>query len=60
MTLISEREIILLRDKMPVEELRKITNAVKEKQGYVSYREIFREMGYVHAFNDKWHVPKII
>ena len=55
MDLISEYEIIRLRDKMPTEELRAITNQVKEKMGYVSYREIFKEMGYVHAFNDKWY-----
>ena len=55
MDLISEYEIIRLRDKMPTEELRIITNRVKNKMGYVGYREIFNEMGYVHAFNDKWY-----
>lgn len=54
MTLVSEYEIIRLRDKMPVEELRAITNKTKERLGYVNFRAIFETMGYVHAFNDKY------
>ena len=53
--LISEREIILLRDTMSIAELRKITDKCKKTFGFVDYRNIFRTMGYKHAFNDKWY-----
>ena len=55
MDLISEYEIIILRDKMSVSQLSKITDKCKKDNGFVSYREIFKTMGYVHAFNDKWY-----
>ena len=55
--IISEYEIIRLRDKMPLDELKKITNKCMEKFGYVGNREIYQTMGYVHAYNDKWYKP---
>ena len=55
--LISESEIVKLRDKMSVPKLRKITNKCKKKFGFVDYHHIFITMGYVHAFNDKWSKP---
>lgn len=57
---ITEREIMLLRDGMELEELQVITNRVKEKQGYVDYRSIFREMGYAHLYGDVWQKPEEI
>lgn len=56
MDLISEYEIIRLRDTMSVSKLRAITNKCKEEFGFVDYRHIFKAMGYVHAFNDKWYI----
>ena len=58
MVLVTEREIILLRDSMKLSELRKITKKCKDKFGFVDYRRIFVTMGYVHAFNDKWNLVK--
>jgi len=52
---ISERELILLRDKMSIEELRAITNKTKEVNGYVNFRAIFKTMGYEHSFNDMYY-----
>ena len=54
MALVSEYEIIRLRDTMPLDELKKITKKCEKKFGFVDYRHIFVTMGYTHAFNDKW------
>ncbi len=54
MEYITETEIIALRDQMSVEELRRITNETKAREGHVSFREIFKTMGYIHAFNDSY------
>jgi hypothetical protein len=58
METISEHEIILLRDKMSVDELTAITDKTKKMYGFVTYRFIFKTMGYTHAFNDKYWKPK--
>ena len=50
----TEYEIIRLRDKMPLSELRKITNECMSRFGFVSYCYLYITMGYVHQFNDKW------
>ena len=50
----TEAEILEIRDKMSVEELRNYTNAVKQKYGYVSFKLIFKEMGFEHSYNDKY------
>ena len=55
MDLITERKLIELRDTMEVSELSKITKKCKKTYGFVDYRHIFKTMGYVHAFNDKWY-----
>jgi len=57
-TIIAEYEIIRLRDTMPLDELRRITNKCKETYGFIDYRHIFMTMGYRHAYNDKWYVPQ--
>lgn len=58
MELITETEIIKLRDKMSTNQLREITNMTKKKHGFVDMKRIFQTMGYTHAFNDKWEKPK--
>lgn len=50
----TEAEILDIRDNMSVEELRRQTNAVKAKYGYVSFKLIFKEMGFEHSYNDKY------
>jgi len=55
---ITDREIIELRDKMPLDELRRITNETMKKFGFVDYTRIFLTMGYVYAYGDKYHVPE--
>ena len=60
MELITERQIIELRDTMPLDKLKKTTKDCMKKFGFVDYRHIFMTMGYVHAFNDKWHKPKLV
>jgi hypothetical protein len=58
MELITERQIIELRDTMEVSKLSAITKKCEKQFGFVDYRHIFKAMGYVHAFNDKWYKPK--
>ena len=55
MELISEYQLIRLRDTMEVSELRKITKKCRRKFGFVDYRHIFMTMGFKHAYNDKWY-----
>ena len=57
MNIISEYEIIRLRDTMNLSKLKEITNKCKAKFGFVAYRQIFITMGYEHAYNDKWYKP---
>lgn len=54
--LVTERELILLRDTMELSELKRQTKKCKETFGFVDYRHIFITMGYTHAFNDKWYL----
>lgn len=58
MELITEREIIEIRDKQPMVESKRQTKETMERMGYVSLREIFRTMGYEHRYNDKWEKVK--
>jgi hypothetical protein len=53
--LITEREIMLLRDTMKLSKLKEITNNCKAKFGFVDHKHIFITMGYEHAYNDKWY-----
>lgn len=57
---LTDREIVLLRDTMTVEELRHFTNVTKEKNGYVSFREIFKTMGFSHALNNNYMQDKTL
>ncbi len=50
----NSRDIILIRDSMEIEELRVITNKVKNKLGYVTFKLLFQEMGFKNLFNDVW------
>ena len=54
---IESYDIIRLRDKMPLERLRAITKQTMKTFGFVDYTRLFLTMGYVHAFNDKYHIP---
>jgi len=53
--IVSEYEIIKLRDTMELSKLKEITDKCKKDFGYVDYRGIFKTMGYTHAYNDKWY-----
>ena len=52
---ITERQIIELRDSMTVEQLRGFTNETMRIYGFVDLRYIIKTMGFVYAFNDKYH-----
>jgi hypothetical protein len=54
----TSRQLILLRDSLPLEELKEQTRQTRERFGYVDYRGIFKIMGYVHAYNDKFEKIK--
>lgn len=56
--LISSREIILLRDKMPLDELKSITKKTLKTYGFVDFHHIFLTMGYTKAYNDFYYKPK--
>jgi len=55
---ITKRELILLRDSMPLEELKRQTKEAREKFGYVDMRNIFKIMGYEHTYSDNWKKVK--
>jgi len=57
MDLISGTEIIKIRDKMPLEELKRITEETKTRCGYISYREIFITMGYTPVYSNMYYKP---
>lgn len=56
--LITDRNIILLRDEMPLTELKKITIKTKEIYGFVDFHHIFLTMGYTKAYANKYYKPK--
>lgn len=53
--LYSSFDIIRIRDTMSLNKLRAITNRVKKKQSYVDFSSIFKEMGFIYAYNNKWY-----
>jgi hypothetical protein len=53
--LYTERELILMRDELSLEERKAQTKLCMEIHGMVFYRYLFMIMGYTHAFNDKWY-----
>ena len=57
MQIISELEIIRLKDKLPLDQLKEITRKTKEKFGIVYNKAIYETMGFVHAYNDKYYKP---
>ncbi len=50
----NSNDIMLIRDSMEIEELRTITNTVKNKFGIVYFKLLFEEMGFKNLFNDVW------
>lgn len=54
MVLLTTRELIQIRDNQPMKLSKKQTKQAMNKFGYVDLRNIFKIMGYTHAFNDKW------
>jgi hypothetical protein len=55
--MLTATDIIRLRDQMPVEQLREITNRAKKERGYLSFKVLFETMGYVHAYGNSYYLP---
>ena len=56
--LITDRDIILLRDQMPLDELKVISKKTLKTYGFVDFHHTFLTMGYTKAFNNYYHKPK--
>lgn len=57
MNTITSSEIIKIRDKMPLNELRQINEKTLNRCGYISYHEIFTTMGYIRASKNNYYKP---
>jgi hypothetical protein len=52
---ITQRQIIELRDSMTVSELRHFTEETKRIYGLVSFKYIFKTMGFRSSFNGNYY-----
>lgn len=51
----TKSDIISIRDKMSLKDLRQINDECMKRFNFVCYKFLFMTMGFEHAYNDKWH-----